>query len=325
MYDVAASSGGAASILYNFYKKCVEDKENQYVFVVSSIELSECDNVRVIAYPWIKKSMVHRYFFELFCAAQLVKKINPDKIFSLQNTTILFCDPNIQTIYMHQSLPFSSIKFSLFDQPKLWFKQNILGCIIRKSIRKCEKVIVQTNWIKEACAELCKVPRDHFIVEDPPKIEVLTMYENPSNPYLFYPANGNKYKNHEVLIKALTSFKREHSFCPHTVFTISQEMGNYAKSIIDLSKQNQLDIEFVGEISRKRVWELYKRSILVFPSYLETLGLPLLEARYANAPILASDMPFSREVLNGYGNASFFSYDDSEALKKLIEVQYLED
>jgi glycosyltransferase involved in cell wall biosynthesis len=63
---------------------------------------------------------------------------------------------------------------------------------------------------------------------------------------------------------------------------------------------------------------------LIFPSYLETFGLPLLEARFFNAPIAASDRPFAREILEGYSNADFFdpfSPDDlANKMKKYLEA-----
>ena len=46
---------------------------------------------------------------------------------------------------------------------------------------------------------------------------------------------------------------------------------------------------------------------LVFPSYIESYGLPLAEARKCGALILASDTPFSKEILRGYKNAYFFN------------------
>lgn len=42
---------------------------------------------------------------------------------------------------------------------------------------------------------------------------------------------------------------------------------------------------------------MYAKSILVFPSHIETLGLPLLEARAAGCRIVASDIAAAREAL----------------------------
>ena len=66
------------------------------------------------------------------------------------------------------------------------------------------------------------------------------------------------------------------------------------------------------------MFDLYARSILVFPSYVETFGLPLLEARKSGTYILASDCSFSREILEGYEKALFFGETDYVQLGKYI-------
>ena len=49
----------------------------------------------------------------------------------------------------------------------------------------------------------------------------------------------------------------------------------------------------------------YARSVLVFPSYIETIGLPLLEARSVGAPILAADCLYARDGVEDYEKAEF--------------------
>ena len=55
------------------------------------------------------------------------------------------------------------------------------------------------------------------------------------------------------------------------------------------AEEKTLPIRFVGMMSREDLFAQYARSVLVFPSYIETIGLPLLEARSVGAPILAAD------------------------------------
>ncbi|MBQ4145657.1 MAG: glycosyltransferase, partial [Clostridia bacterium] len=63
----------------------------------------------------------------------------------------------------------------------------------------------------------------------------------------------------------------------------------------------------------------YNNSTLLFPSYIETYGYPMAEARQMGTLIIASDCPFSREVLEGYKNAYFFDPFDAEALADYME------
>ena len=64
VYDVAADSGGAATVLKSFYEEFCQDRENEYVFVLSVFELPETKHIRVLNYPWIKKSPLHRLYFD---------------------------------------------------------------------------------------------------------------------------------------------------------------------------------------------------------------------------------------------------------------------
>ena len=65
IFDVPAASGGALSILNLYYNKALEDKKNKYIFVVSTPELENQDNIKIIKYPWIKYSWIHRLFFDV--------------------------------------------------------------------------------------------------------------------------------------------------------------------------------------------------------------------------------------------------------------------
>ena len=51
---------------------------------------------------------------------------------------------------------------------------------------------------------------------------------------------------------------------------------------------------------------------LLFPSRLETLGIPLLEAASAGLPIIVSDLPYAREAVGGYEGAVFADCADAE-------------
>ena len=78
------------------------------------------------------------------------------------------------------------------------------------------------------------------------------------------------------------------------------------------------DVECVGRIPYEQVLENYRSSTLVFPSYIESFGYPLAEARMVGTIVLAADTPFAREILAGYPNAYFFSSAKTEELVILM-------
>ena len=72
-------------------------------------------------------------------------------------------------------------------------------------------------------------------------------------------------------------------------------------------------------MSREDLFAQYARSVLVFPSYIETIGLPLLEARSVGAPILAADCLYARDGVGDYEKAEFFEAFDAKKLSEMME------
>lgn len=317
VYGVAADSGGALSVLMDFYKEFKVHKENHYYFVVSTPQLDECDNITVLRYPEIKKGWGQRLFFEYVEAPKLVKKYAIDEVFSTTNTVI----PRVQAkqiLYLHQSLPFIPYRFSWKENRLFWLYQNIIGRLIIQSVKKADQVIVQTKWIRDAASRICHVPTDKFLIKTPQvDISLVKPYDPPAgNPVFFYPASPYTYKNHWLIVKACKNLKEQGITAYQVIFTLSGEENGYAKSLREYVEKEQLPVQFIGQIDRKEVFEWYSHSVLLFPSYIETFGMPLLEARLSNSPILAADTPFSREILQGYEKSRFYDIHDD---KKLVQ------
>lgn len=110
VYDVAADSGGAATVLQSFYEEFKKDTENEYIFVLSVYELPETENIKVLNFPEVKKSMLHRLYFDHFVAHKLVKQYQADRVLSLQNIELPHAKVP-QIVYEHNALPFSEYKF----------------------------------------------------------------------------------------------------------------------------------------------------------------------------------------------------------------------
>lgn len=319
--DVPAENGGALTVLNEFHNKAMKDKSKQWIFVTSLPKLEEAEHLRNIRFPWVKKSWAHRYYFDHFIAPKLVKKNNVDEILSLQNVII----PRIkepQTVYVHQPLPFIDRKFSIVDNPKFWIYQNIIGSMIKSSMKKAENVIVQTEWMKEASIRKTGIDPEKITLETPGiNIDIKKKFEvnKDSLRTFFYPASHFLYKNHKLILEAAELLKSRKVKNYRIILTLK---GDENKNIIEIYKKatiSGLPIEFIGNISYKKVLNYYSKSILVFPSYIETFGLPLLEARLHESPVLASDMPFSHEILDGYEKVEFFNTNDALTLSNYME------
>ena len=76
---------------------------------------------------------------------------------------------------------------------------------------------------------------------------------------------------------------------------------------------------FDGIMSHENLLSFYKASRgLLFPSTIETFGLPLLEAAAFGLPIIASDLDYVHEVLNGYEGVMFAKTKNCQKWADLI-------
>ncbi len=308
VFDVPAESGGALTVLHEFYNEFKFDQENEYIFVLSLPELEETSKIKVIRFPWIKKSWGHRLYFDHFIAPKLIKEHKVDKVLSLQNMIIPHTKV-YQSVFIHNALPFSEYRFKFMDDKLLWAYQNLIGKNIIKSIKKADYVIVQTNWMKGKLIE-GHMANSNKIEVKRSKIDLSIKEQflktNESSSTFFYPASGVVFKNHKVIVDACLKLREEGIEDYKVIFTLS---GNENKHIIELYnkvKVNQLPIKFVGSMTRDEVFQLYSQSILIFPSYIETVGLPLVEAQMHNTPIIVSNSDYSIEMLANYNNSYFF-------------------
>lgn len=121
---------------------------------------------------------------------------------------------------------------------------------------------------------------------------------------LFYPATDYLYKNHTTLIQAIQSADKN-------VRLYLTDQGH------DCGCEN---IHCLNTIPNSHIYSVYNAcDALVFPSYIESYGLPLIEAAMIGLPIIAADLPYAREVLDGYEGVRFVQYDAVQKWKEAIE------
>lgn len=319
---VAADTHGSMTILNEYYHKALHDKENDWVFVISRPKLENAENIEVVRMPWIKNSWFHRMFFNHFRTKGLVNRYKVDEVISLQNTLVPRSKVK-QTLYLQQTLHFSDKKFGLLRYPRLWTYQNVIGKMIDKSTVKADKVIVQTEWLKNTCVDKFGLSASKFEVVKPEVFHVI------SNKYkarmddmttFFYPSNGWVYKNHQLIVETAKELKVLQIDNYEVILTLTGTENKDVSELLNEVKKYNLPIRFVGTLNLEEVFNYYTSSTLIFPSYIESFGLPLLEASMHGAPILASDCPFSREILEGYNQVEFFNpFDDKELLECMKE------
>ncbi len=327
--DVHASESGALSILNDFYEQVSAwpDKSVTWYFVVSTPEFRETSNIKVKRFPWVKKGWLHRLFFECFCLKRIINQIRPQKSFSLQNKGVS-CFKGHQIVYLHLPFILTDHRFSLIRDGKiLWLYQNIVKKLIFTSLKKVDTTIVQTGWMKSSLMSKAHISEDKIVVLTPNiGNKVYSSYvDTPAHrKSFFYPATAFTYKNHFTLLKAV-AYAVEKGLQDYSVtFTILPDENSYTQKLYSYASNKKLSINFIGPISREKVFEHYSQSVLLFPSFVESFGLPLLEAKMTGCYIIASDTPFAREILQDYDKVRFFEELDYKKMgDEILALQKL--
>ena len=319
---VAASSSGALGILQEYYQRAVDDESNEFLFLVSTPQLDDTPNVTVSRFPWVKKSWFHRLVFDWTIAPIVVRKYDADRIVSLQNLAMHLTKVP-QTIYEHNCIPpaFCDYRFSIVQEPVLWVRQNILGRMIQRSLKKADKVIVQTQWMKRRCVDNLGIDSRRIEVQ-PPKLSALPegRYQRTFPVEFLYPATHMSFKRHELIVEAVEELSiRGRTDCFKVFFTVSGEESRSLRSLRRRVVSRGLPIEFLGWQSREDLYRRYGHSVLLFSSELESFPLPLIEAAAVAAPIVAPDLEYAYEALKGYESAFLYKSGCASSLANAME------
>jgi len=313
----ALGSSGGLTILEQFLDAIPSDSYEYVVFVKINIignKFSK-NNVRIVTK--CLGNLGKRLFWDIFGIQMWLRqnKINPLATLSLQNTNFRTGNNIPNFIYYQNAIPFSDNKWNPFrkDERGLWFYKNIYPCFVRLFNNKKTEIFVQSNIIKESFSEFFGFPGEKIhIIRPKTKLPVLTknldyiIDRNQLN--LFYPATTFIYKNHLTVLNALSMLDIE----VQQKITLHLTCDKYdLQGRINFSNLSY-KINFMGTIDFKQVHQMYSEcDSLLFPSYIETLGLPIIEAAACGMHIIVSDLPYSRDLLDDYSGAVFVPYNNT--------------
>lgn len=231
-------------------------------------------------------------------------------------------------IYYHQALPLFPFKFSLLgpDAKEYFFYRYVYPLYVKLFLGKRTYVAVQTETIKRRFARRYHFPEERIGVFFPETAKIdadsIVPYQYGSGTYNFvYPSIKGVYKEHITIVHAMERLCSQDSELARRIrihFTL--EKGNNG-DLIHYLCQHHLEENFVfhGFIPHDQVLSMVKSAdALLFPSMIETLGLPLLEAASLGVPVIANDMEYVREVLNGYDGLKAVKVHDYDAWSSMM-------
>lgn len=125
------------------------------------------------------------------------------------------------------------------------------------------------------------------------------LYSEDKEHDFVYIATGEPHKNHRCLLEAWCLLAEEGLFPSLCVTLDANRFPSLCDVVETMKQQHGVKVNNVGELAHREVLALYRKAgAAIYPSTFESFGLPLLEARQAGLPVLASEMDYVRDVLD---------------------------
>jgi glycosyltransferase involved in cell wall biosynthesis len=321
--------GGIFTILHNALQelsKHIENKEVEVIALVHDASKFEFSNITIIEIPLSKKSWWLRLYYEYFYFQKLSKQLQPDIWFSLHDTT-----PNVmakkQFVYCHHP---TTLFQPTWKDWKFNYKIGVFSIfydfLFKLNLTKNHTVFVQQHWIKNIFEKRFNIK--NIKVAIPEYVEEITNEKynfEAKKIHFFYPSFPRSYKNHEVILEAIKLLPKNIS--EQVQFHFTTIKGNKEKYAQFLFKtyNNLENVCFYGKVNRKQLLSMYcAMDCLLFPSKIETWGLPISEAKAYKKPMFLANLPYAKEACGNYEKVTFFDENNAYDLVKLI-TEFVEE
>lgn len=316
--------GGPLTILkdcLNYLSNSSLSKTYRIIALVNKKELALFPNIEYIEFPDSIKSWFRRLYYEYFYFRKLSNKLKPYLWLSLHDTT-----PNVKSeiraVYMHNASIVNKIKYSDWKFNKKYIAFAFFYKYLYKiNIKKNKYCIVQQSWFKQTCIKMLGLNPDKIIVARP----TLEIEPHPWSKKtggvttFFYPAFPRPFKNFEVICEAAKILENKGITEIEIILTIDGTTGEYGKWIYEKYKGLKT-VRFIGLIPLTQMNEYYdKTDCLLFPSRLESWGLPISEFLSSERPMIIANEPYAYETAEGGKKVAFFDTNNAGALATIME------
>lgn len=206
---------------------------------------------------------------------------------------------------------------------------NYVRYLVRNSIKKANSIITISKTIAKELLELkilnvkqqvYTVPlavNRHFGKAKKPK-------QLPEDNLKIILQSGAQlpHKNHLTGIKAMVEIDRHYPEVSKQIRLVLTGGANKDKKIKDLVEKQKIgdNIIFLGRLEKEELeWVMQNAQIACFPTLYEGFGLGIVDAQMRNIPVIASDIPVSKEV-SGEAAVFFESSNEKDLAEKIVTV-----
>lgn len=326
---VNLNKGGTLTILQgclSYLSKLGLDSDYKIIAIVNNRKLADFGNIEYFEFSWPKKMWLNRIFFEYIYSRIISSRLkHVDLWLSLHDTTP-YVKANTRAVYCHN--PFAFYKSNLrelFFTPKIvlfsWFSKYIY----KINQNSNDYIIVQQKWFKDAMIDMFNINKNKLILAPPPPAQIVSLNNKvkiESSIYSFiFASSPNSHKNFECICQASELLNRKGLQTKFkVVITVKGDENAYAAWLYKNWGIKYSNLYFDGFLNKDSLFELYSNSdCLIFPSKVETWGLPISEFALYKKPMLLANLPYAHETAAGAKLVSYFNPESAEELAQKME------
>ena len=280
----------------------------------------ELPGIEYISFPAIRKGVIKRLYYEYVYFYKLSKKWNPCLWLSMQDTTPTV-QAKVRAVYFHNAHAGEPLHWKfLFKDFKHFLLHFLYLYVYPININKNNRIIIQQDSLARKIIKRFNIPFSKIIkfpVNIQPVPTIHSGIKNQSSTFVFiYPATTFPYKNFDIIVKAVKVLNDKGIDNFEVIFTTDGKENHYARG---LKKQSDSNIIFKPFMPADELYNLYRiADCLLFPSLVESWGLPLSEFMQTDKPILVADLPYAHETTSGYEKVKFFDPKNVEQLTEYM-------
>jgi glycosyltransferase involved in cell wall biosynthesis len=310
---------GPLSIFRDALQELSSNFSDRYeiIALVHSRDLFEIPHITVLEFPGVKPFWLRRLWFEYWQCLSLSRLWNPILWLAMHDMTPNV-EASIRAVYCHNPAPFYR---STLREALLSWKSGLFAHFYRYlyaiNLKQNQFVVVQQEWLRKEFRRRYKVSK---IIVAHPSLPHLAFPSSvaptisTTSLSFFYPAYPRIFKNIELVLESAKILEERGIRNFELWLTLDGKEDRYSAKLFAMYGHLR-NVRWLGSMSREDVMGLYRQAnFLLFPSKLETWGMPLSEFKETGKPILAADLPYAHETIGTYNAVHFFSPENAEAL-----------
>jgi len=335
---LSVQSGGGLTFLKNLLKNLLLlDQKNEYVVLTTEAKASALglsnsgqSNLRTIIY--VMRGWVVRSCWEQTVLPLLLRREGVNVLYAPGNQgPVLFPFPFVVFVQNVDPLVLESYGTTASFR----IKRRLLRMMMRASVKQAKKVVAVSAYARRLLVREfgCPFEKITVIPHGSPvdaagclslggQAPALSGRLQLDGSYFLAVSNMTYNKNYETLLRALSIALPRIPEPATLVVAGKAEEVSYYSSLEGLVRQLGLseNVHFLGGVDRKTLRVLYAGArALIFPSRVESFGLPLLEAMAFGVPVAASRIEPIVEVC-GDAVLYFDPENHQEMAKSMVRI-----